>query len=567
MRYLLFIICLLPALGWPATLTSSVDRNQITINDMLQFQLRYDDRADTDQLDLSALQVDWEVLDIRPQSSSSVQIVNGNRTQEVLTVWSITLAPRKQGALTIPALTFDGAQSNAISIQVNEQGTSNATEQPMRVTVDAQPQNAVIDQQVIVTVELSLLSSTQISNLGGEELRLADTQIELLAEDDLVEIENGIERRILRWTYAVFPQQAGELMIPRQTFTGVIPARQRLGPFDPFGQRGQRVSARSDNLTVNVSTTQKKPGAVWFPADSVKIEAYWSDPTRQLRVGEPLTRTIEITALGQRSELIPPLPATAEQSYKAYQDQPQLDTQILDSSIIGGRKESQAIVPSAAGPLSLPAQLVVWWNTQTQQWDETRLEAEIVDVLPAAESTIAPDTAPNVAPINTPSNNTDLNNVFSNTQNQNSLIWQVAVISLLAITLIQAWFLYRRPTFNSTVQKTAQHPSSQSEKQAWSKLLKALDSAGAKQVRESILKWSRTAYPDQPNHTVDMLAARSNSQEFKQALRLLDRGIYSGNEEPIDRESIKTGLQNLRDKASETLAKQDAQALPALYPN
>ena len=565
MRYLLFIICLLPTLGWSATLTSSVDRNQITVNDMLQLQLRYDDRADADQLDLSALQVDWKVLDIRPQSSSSVQINNGNRTQEVLTIWSITLAPRKQGVLTIPALTIDGTQSNDISIQVNEQGAKNATEQPMRVSIDAQPKNAVIDQQVIVTVELSLLSSMQISNLGGEELQLADTQIELLAEDDLVEIENGIERRILRWTYAVFPQRAGKLVIPRQSFTGVVPARQRLGPFDPFGQRGQRISARGDSLTVNVSAAQGKPGAVWFPADSVKIEAYWSDPSRQLRVGEPLTRTIEITALGQRAELIPPLPATAEQSYKAYQDQPQLDTQILDSSIIGGRKESQAIVPSAAGPLSLPAQLVVWWNTQTRQWDETRLEAEIVEVLPAVEVTVAPEIAPNVVPINTSANNTALNNVFSNTQN--SLLWQVTAITLLAITLIQAWFLYRRPAFNSTVQKTAQHPSPQSEKQAWSNLLKALDSAGAKQVRESILKWSRTAYPDQANHTSDMLAARSNSQEFKQALRLLDRSIYSENEETFDREAIKAGLQNLRDKAFDTRSKQDAQALPALYPN
>ncbi|MBT5032441.1 MAG: hypothetical protein HOM55_09135, partial [Proteobacteria bacterium] len=257
--------------------------------------------------------------------------------------------------------------------------------------------------------------------------------------------------------------------------------------------------------------------------------------------------------------------ASAEQSYKAYQDQPQLDTQILDSSVIGGRKESQAIVPSAAGPLSLPAQLVIWWNTQTQQWDETRLAAEIVEVLPAAEVAIAPNTTANVAPINTPSNNTGLNNAFSNTQN--SLMWQVAAITLLAITLIQTWFLYRRPTFNSTVQKTAQHPSSQSEKHAWSKLLKALDAAGAKQVRHLILKWSRTAYPDQPSHTSDMLAARSNSQEFKQALRLLDRSIYSGNEESIDREAIKTGLQNLRNSASDTQSKQDTQALPALYPN
>ena len=86
MKYLLLIMVLMPNLAWSATLRGSVDRNQITSNDMLQFQLQYDERAATDQLDLSALEADWEVLDIRPQSSSSLRIVNGVQTQEIYTV-------------------------------------------------------------------------------------------------------------------------------------------------------------------------------------------------------------------------------------------------------------------------------------------------------------------------------------------------------------------------------------------------------------------------------------------------------------------------------------------------
>lgn len=562
MKYLLLIMVLMPNLAWSATLRGSVDRNQITSNDMLQFQLQYDERAATDQLDLSALEADWEVLDIRPQSSSSLRIVNGVQTQEIYTVWAITMAPRREGTLLIPAITVDGAESNSISIQVSEQSASAAAKQPIKVTVSAEPRSAVIDQQVIVTVELSLLSSTQISNISGTPLELENAYVEQLAQDELSKIDNGIEHQIVRWTYAVFPNQTGELTIPRQTFSGVIPARQRRGPFDVFGQRGQQVNARSESVTINVAAAQEKPGAVWFPAEAVKIEAFWSDPSRQLRVGEPLTRTIEITAFGQRAELIPPTPASdPTQSYKSYQDQPQLDTQIAASSLVGVRNESQAIVPTVAGSLSLPALTVNWWNTNSQRWEEARLESTVVEVLPAAIS----ETTPTVDLLDNTAVSTDSGTPIFSTQDQGSLVWQWAALALLGITLIQAWFLYKRPT----VSKATSHPNelnnSQSERQAWGKLAKTIDSANAKQIRTAILNWSQAAYPSQRRHSIDILATKIKSIEFTNALRQLDRSIYSGADAALDRNAIKQGLQYLRLQANNTESKR-SDALPQLYP-
>jgi hypothetical protein len=562
MKYLLLIMVLIPNLAWSATLRGSVDRNQITSNDMLQFQLQYDDRAATDQLDLSALEADWEVLDIRPQSSSSLRIVNGVQTQEIYTVWVITMAPRREGTLLIPAITIDGTESNSISIQVSEQSTSAAAEQPIKVVISAEPQNAIIDQQVIVTVELSLLSSTQISNISGTPLELENAYVEQLAQDDLSKIDNGIEHQIVRWTYAVFPNQTGELTIPRQTFSGVIPARQRRGPFDVFGQRGQQVNARSDSLTIDVAAAQEKPGAVWFPADAVKIEASWSDPSRELRVGEPLTRTIKITALGQRAELIPPTPASdPTQSYKSYQDQPQLDTQLAASSLVGVRNESQAIVPTVAGSLSLPALTINWWNTSTQRWEEAHLESTTVEVLPAAAS----ETTPTVNLTNGTAVATDSNTSIMGMQDRGNFIWQLAALALLGITLIQAWFLYKRPTRNNATNQQNEITNLQSERQAWSKLAKIIGSANAKQIREAILDWSQAAYPDQRRHSIDKLAEKTKSKEFTKALQQLDRSIYSGATATLDRTVIKQGLQDLRMQANNTQSKR-SDPLPQLYP-
>ncbi|MDG2087794.1 MAG: BatD family protein [Arenicellaceae bacterium] len=561
-KYLLLIMVLVPNLAWPATLRGSVDRNQITSNDMLQLQLQYDGRAASDQLDLSGLQADWEVLDIRPQSSSSIRIVNGIQTQETYTIWSITLAPRREGTLLIPPISVDGTDSNSISIQVSEQSSDAAAQQPIKVVISAEPENPILDQQIIVTVELSLLSSTQISNINGTPLEIDNAYVEQLAQEDLSKIDNGIEYQIVRWIYAVFPTQVGELTIPRQTFSGLIPARQRRGPFDVFGQRGQQVNARSESVTVNVVAAEEKPGAIWFPAEAVKIEAFWSDPARELRVGEPLTRTIKITALGQRAELIPPLPANdPTHSYKAYQDQPQLDTQIAASSLIGVRNESQAIVPTVAGPLSLPAQTINWWSTNTQSWEVAYLESSIVEVLPAAVS----ETTPIIELTDSTAITTESNNTVFGTQDRGNLVWKIAALALLGVTLVQAWFLYRRPTITISTKRLNEVAISQTERQAWNKLTKIIGSANAKQIRRAILNWSLAAYPNQPRHSIDQLAEKAKSIEFTQALQQLDRSIYSGGGAALDRNAINRGLQGLR-KHAKTIQPERGSALPELYP-
>ena len=72
---------------------------------------------DTDQsldTDLTVLERDFDVLDRR--SETQVSSVNGRKTAYVRLV--ITLEPKRAGDLVIPALSFPGAVSTPLKLQV-----------------------------------------------------------------------------------------------------------------------------------------------------------------------------------------------------------------------------------------------------------------------------------------------------------------------------------------------------------------------------------------------------------------------------------------------------------------
>ncbi len=60
-----------------ATLLSTVDKNVVGLNDIISLVVEYDQKSDASELEVSSLQSDFEILSLRPQSNSSITIVNG----------------------------------------------------------------------------------------------------------------------------------------------------------------------------------------------------------------------------------------------------------------------------------------------------------------------------------------------------------------------------------------------------------------------------------------------------------------------------------------------------------
>jgi len=544
------------SLAQAATLTSRVDRNQITQNETLTLTLTYDDTINASELDTSALQQNFDVLSSSPQTSNRVSIVNGKTTREATTSWAITLAPKRQGTLLIPALKLNGQYSQPITITVSNMPVAAAQSQPVEVRVTSNKKRVYPGQQVTINVRLS--AADTVNNLQGEPLEIAGADVQLLGQQETQETNNGITRQVVEWRYAVFAEQTGSITIPAQTFTGTVGARRSF--FDSFGARGQRVGARSDALTINVSPKPDTQKHSWFPAEQVSIAAQWSTDTAQIRVGEPITRTITIQAQGQRASAIPPLTKADSADYKSYTDQPQLNNQMSATGVTGIRQESSAIIPSNSGELTLPKHTVHWWNTQTKQWQQATLPAETVTVLPSLNN--APTTSVNAQ---TPTESTR-NNTTSLSNNINNRIWQFATLGLGLLCLLQFLLLYKLKKVSGPSGRNTDdlNKNQTNEKHAWNQLQKALGSNNAANTRQQLLNWAHLASGQ--SDTLQALSKVADDNELSNLLQMLDRHLYKGGDSPNWVE-LNSKLKTLR-KQLINLPQQTntVQSLKPLYP-
>ena len=128
--------------------------------------------------------------------------------------------------------------------------------------------------------------------------------------------ERGGQRyKVMERHYAIFPERSGELLIPAIRLTGRLVERQSNGIWQQ-AVRGRRVRAESDEIRL---TIEPKPaeftGENWQPAREFKIAQQVSSAD-SLSVGEPVTRTVMIDAVGLEVKL----PAHGERSFQTERD-------------------------------------------------------------------------------------------------------------------------------------------------------------------------------------------------------------------------------------------------------
>jgi hypothetical protein len=562
------LLWIFPAGAMSAELTSSVDRNSISINETLTLTMRYDDRAGGDALDVEALRQDFDVLSVRPQTSNSVSIVNGSYNQQTQTTWTITLAPRREGTLIIPSFNVDGNVSDAIAIEVSQSSAGVTQETPMLVTLETDISQAYVGQQILITLEL--MAQDNVSNLSGGQLSIPNAYLELLDQQSFRRVENGIAWQVIQWEYALIPEQSGILEVPPQLFSGIISATSNYGFPDPFNQRGRRISARSNSEPIEVLPPPETNGIAWFPAKNVQINSSWSGDTSQMRVGEPLTRNIEIIATGQRASAIPPMNQPDSLTFKSYADQPGLQDRASAYGIIGTRSESTAIVPSAAGELQLPEQRIAWWNTNSETWEETILPAQTLRVLPAQQdSSFAPPDPETIIQSGTDSEATGSSSSGIAVSEGSSWYWPLITLVLALIVILQSCLLLTR---SNRLPKIVNDPANPNEAQCWKMVKRSIKSKNAPGLRKAIIRWGQAYFPESGITTLDSLAMHSNDPGLKELLAKLDAALYAGNDESGP-DQLDAQLGDDLGKALEALKKRSASApgseskLKPLYPN
>ena len=550
-----------------ANLSSSVNRNVIKKDQTLTLTVRYDGQINDNELDLSELKENFNVLAVVPHTNYYSSTINGKSTQQTITTWSITLAAEKEGTFTIPKFTINNDSSQSISIQVNALTAADAAPKAIETSLsilESGNSNIKLGEQILITTILSVTSD--VNDLRGEEFTLDGADIELIDQQEGQHTENGISRQAVIWKYAIFPTSSGQITIPEQTFTGIIGGR---SSFFRSTVGGQRVAGKTIEQSITVEPQPNTNGKPWFPANNVSVESTWAGDSTKIRVGEPITRNITITAVGQRANVIPPLSAQNDDSkYKSYQDQPQLENTASDAGITGKRTESVAIIPSKIGELTLPEQRISWWDNNADEWRDAVLPAETLTVLPSLN------------PVNNNSSNnqsiddlvyqqTKDSSVSDTATNTSNLFWKLATLILMLICGLQ-FFLLNRQKSQPRIKESVNKQPQASEKAEWRELQQDMTTGDAKKIRSQLLRWAQTALPERKITNLDSLIELVENSEQKNELKLqintLERHIYNNGKE-INLDEFSQTINKLKDSVTDfKTTSSKSETLKALYP-
>ncbi len=525
--------------------TASIDKNPAMINESITLTVIADDDINRDGLDTSILEQDFMVG--RSSVSSQTSMVNFKTSRT--TTWQIVLIARTTGNLVIPALSIEGQQSQPINIEVLEKSSSQSNKQ-QDIFVTSELSSTEVYVQQLLTLTLKLHFSVELKSGSLTEPSLINANIEKIGQDQQSDgIINGKRYRIIEQTYAITPEQSGQFKLEAPVFSGEIMTQsRRRSNFLSFAET-KPVSIIGDPIKLNVlpipdsflnhNSNQSSQKSQWLPSELLTLHQEWQANEGKFIAGEPITRTITLTAAGLSKAQLPKLTMQAVKGLKVYPDQAQLHSNLSKERLVSQKTQNFAIVASHAGTFELPEIAITWFNTVTNRVQQAVLPAETITVL-ANEDTInsgysnkyqknqlsdsmTASTVPVVSQHALPV-------LTENTQQDSNSALQWLFLTLWILTTL-AWLSH------ITYLKRKKQPKSEiemlnSDGKIYLSLLAACKKNEAQQVLDLILPWLNQLYAtDSTNKITTLSKAQTvvNQQNFITALHDLQQHLYSKN--------------------------------------
>ena len=352
---------------------TSLDRNPVNMNESFQIIFSATESPDDDP-DFSPLEKNFEILNQSHQSNSSW--INGKSSKSIQ--WILNVMAKRTGDLLIPPVAFGDDLSRPASIKVTDKILSQqSSNENIFLDVNVSSNTPYVQSQLVYTIHLyHRVALARGSSLS--EPNMANAVIEKLVDDKNYETEiNGVTYAVIERKYAIFPQKSGSATIEPLVLTAQVltsSSRQRFSGF--FNQqitKTRRVTSKAITLDVQPAPANFK-AKYWIPAELVHIEEKWSGDISNMKLGEPLTRTLTILAKGTTVAQLPELETvTPSNNLKTYPDQAILKEKKQEDGIIAFREQKIAYIPSKPGNYTLAAIEIPWFNTQTQEMEIARI--------------------------------------------------------------------------------------------------------------------------------------------------------------------------------------------------
>ena len=527
----LVVLCTLNAQA--ATLSASVDRTTLEDGDVVQLTLEVAGGS-SGRPDSKALEPDFEVLGT--SNMTQMNIINGSASSS--TQWIFNLRPKRVGTLTIPALELDGARSQPITIRVGKSSQAQGSNPDMFLETEISPQSPYVQAQLRYTVRLYFANALQSGQLN--EPRNADVLIHRIGEDrQSSATRDGRRYNVIERHYAMFAQQSGKLTIEAPVLNGeVVDTRRGARSFNGLigTTRPVRVRGQAREILIRPRPAQAQGpswGQDWIPAQSVALSGQWEPAQSSMKVGEPVTLTLNLAVVGltgqQLAEIVPKNLA----GFSVYPDQAKVETTFsAQGNALGTRVQKIAFIPRQAGELTIPDIELRWWNTQTDHEEVARLPGITRSVV--ADPSIADaSTTATAAPATAIAQQAVAAQASAEARPESLAaptiwMWISALLALAWLSTLVMWMRARHRAHRAPAIRTDRADArSTNHRKAREHIAHSCARNDASATRRALLAWGALYWPDDPPHGLEHIASRIDDEPLRQALGALDRALYS----------------------------------------
>lgn len=502
-----------------------VHMDRDTVEEGESFNLVFTALGDADgEPDFSPIEKDFRIL--QRSQRSNIQFINGELSSSKK--WLFMLMPKKAGKIFIPSIRFgrDRTDKQALTVNKTTAAMSGKKRREMFLEVEATPKTVYVQSQILYTIRI--YHSNKLVNASLSEVRVSDKNaiLEKLGEDIRYEKQiNGTRYTVFEKRFAIFPQTSGPLTISPVQFEG------------QFVNKSRNLSSKlltSDQMKLDIKPqpqgTTAGTGNTWLPAASFEVSETWSEGSDNFRVGEPVTRTITMTATGLMAEQFPELRIGKTRDIKMYPDQPQILNNKTKSGIVGLRQEKIAYIPTRPGVYQLPELTIPWWNTEKNRQEIARIAAYEIRVRPGVNE--SPDASPGAQDVSPASGN--LHEADSVPSTRASLpatttfwFWvSMIFMSLWMFTLIFWWKGRGNNTGPATT--TRRQVGSEKIQVIEKKIRKASHAGNAIEVKNLLIAWAARQWPEKPPTSLGGIA-RNCTPALSNELNRLNDALYGNN--------------------------------------
>lgn len=502
------------------------------------------------QINIASLSNDFDFVGSSQRSSTN--IINGKTTVRNEIV--LTLIPKSVGALQIPSISIDNEKTLPHAITVTENtrlnhNKTNGDNSDIFIKTSLSRDSAFVQQQMIYTVKLYRNVNIYNPQLTAPNAMTGEASFEEISEPtDYAEMVNGVEYYVHETSYAVIPSKSGSLVIAPSTLTADIEDRSRRNDIfgnSPFADsffsnsllsRGARKRIQVESLPSEVmikAIPSSFKAADWLPAQLVTIDEHWNDS--DVEVGQPISRTIKVSAVGLAANQIPELVLPKIKGAKQYATPAIREQRIVDGKLVSIVTTDVTIIPSYSGQLSFPAIELPWWDTNKNVQRMATLASVAKGVAGNAPkpSEVLPEAKnESVITLDEPAPDKMMKYIHLVVSYVKSYwVWVVSVLSLALLLVIYKTIGNKKADHIEPSLFGARTPSDNNEVAKISRSLmkdfkKACNGNDAQHARTALLSIGRVLWPEHTNFNLNTMKLLV-PEELNNEITVLNHALYN----------------------------------------